>query len=74
MIIPRPTYTEPEERAEVRVGVSESESERIRRYLDVPNWTCPKCEAVMFGRVKACVYCREALKTHTPRPSTYLFD
>ena len=70
MIIPRPTYRE----APVDEGSSyDSPSiEWVRWYQSAADWKCGKCGAVMFGRVKYCVYCKVRLSTHTPRPDTYM--
>jgi hypothetical protein len=64
MLIPRPTQNEPEE-----PDVSElSSGAYIKWYLDVPNWKCNVCHAVMFGRMTYCVYCKVRLGKDTPRP------
>jgi hypothetical protein len=62
MLIPRPTYSEPE------IELPDKPDSRwIRWYLDCPSWKCVKCGAVMFGRMEYCVYCKMVLHTHTPR-------
>ncbi len=49
-----------------------SEHIRIKRFLDVPNWMCPACSSVNFGRNKKCAYCYGRRRTVTPRPSNYI--
>ena len=43
------------------------EDERIRRYLNVPNWICKECGTTVFGRCRTCAYCREKLGKVTER-------
>jgi uncharacterized OB-fold protein len=69
MIIPRPTYTEPAP-SDTPNGVTEGQAERIRQYMDCENWTCLKCGAVMFGRMKYCVYCKFKLNVLVLRGQT----
>jgi hypothetical protein len=69
MIIPRPTYTE--QAKELNDG---PDYDYVRWYISCKNWTCVKCGAVMFGRVKYCVYCKIRLGTHTARPTDYVED
>lgn len=45
-----------------------SDNNRIRAYLNCPNWKCVECGATMFGRCKFCVYCHFKYGKHTPRP------
>lgn len=49
------------------------ETRRIELYLDVKPWLCPECSGKMFGRVKACVFCKHR-GIHTPRPSNYRLE
>lgn len=46
-----------------------NEEERIRRYINVPNWICEECGTTVFGRCKTCAYCREKLGKVTERES-----
>lgn len=47
---------------------------RITLYLDVKPWKCSECGAVMFGRMKYCVYCKLRLGKDTPRPADFKFE
>ncbi len=67
MLIPIPTNEELQPQP-TPIGISRVETERIKRYMDCPDWKCGACGAVMFGRCKECVYCRVRLNTHTPKP------
>ena len=77
MLIPLPKYKEetadPKSEYTVHLtpGEIQKEMDRVRKYLDVPNWTCEKCGAVMFGRMEHCVYCKVRLSTLTPRPAHF---
>ena len=46
--------------------ISTDENERIRIFLDIPNWVCPKCRLTNFGRNKYCadLKCRYAPTTN----------
>ena len=61
MLIPRPTQSEPEE-------PELSGAAWIKWYLDVPNWQCVVCQAVMFGRMTYCVYCKVKFGKDIPKP------
>lgn len=50
------------------------ETRRIALYLDVKPWLCPECNGKMFGRVKACVFCKFRRGIHVPRPSNYRLE
>ncbi len=64
-------FEEPEE-SNPRV-VSKAEHNRITRFLDVPNWKCPECGAINFGRNKKCAYCFGRYQGKiTLRPSDYV--
>lgn len=65
MLIPRPTYKEPEPEPVVILGPSK---EFTDWYLNVPNWVCVECSATMFGRMIYCIYCKQRLGKDTPRP------
>jgi len=67
MIIPIPTQNEPEP-FESTVIV-DANYERIKKFLDVPDWKCTLCGAVMFGRMEYCINCKHTHKRHTPRPT-----
>jgi len=67
MRIPIPTNNESEE-VEDDGEIKPYVSEKFIAFWYVPDWTCPKCEAVMFGRMTYCIYCKQRLHTHTPRP------
>ena len=66
MLIPRPTHKEPEPEPVVITGPTKAFTDW---YLNVPNWTCKECSAVMFGRMKYCVYCKQRLGKETLRPA-----
>lgn len=66
MIIPIPTYTEPEE-----IHVPDTPSEKgdwIRWFLDCPHWKCDSCRITNFGRNKYCAN----TKCKQPRPTSYV--
>ena len=46
-----------------------TEDERIREYLNVPNWKCNECGTTVFGRCRTCPYCRERLGKITEGPA-----
>lgn len=68
MIIPPPRYEEPE--VPVIAVTEHKEAARIRAYLDVPNWKCSACGAIMFGRCKFCAYCKFKLGVDTWKEKT----
>ena len=67
MLIP-PPIGEPEKTVEEEIAAEEYE--RVRQYINCPNWKCPVCKGVMMGRVLNCVYCKFR-GVITPRPSSY---
>jgi hypothetical protein len=71
MLIPIPTHNEPD--LEQPQHKNDAERDRyIRWYMDCPSWKCDKCGAVMFGRMKYCVYCKLRLGVDTLRPTSYV--
>jgi len=71
MIIPRPTHKEEESEAANDTSIKPYITQRFLDFWNVPDWKC-QCGAVMFGRVKYCIYCKHRLNTHTPRPASYI--
>lgn len=71
MIIPPPTYNEPDEIEPIVIDSDEARYRWIRWYIDCPNWTC-FCGGVMMGRMKYCIHCKVKHGRHTPRPASYI--
>jgi rubredoxin len=44
---------------------------KTQLFLNVKNWKCPECGAVVFGRVLECVICKFMFHRITPRPAHY---
>jgi hypothetical protein len=66
VLIPRPKFEEPEP-----PKVTGPTKAFTDWYLNVPNWTCKECEAVMFGRMLYCIYCKQRLAKDTRRPDEW---
>lgn len=65
MIIPIPKYNE------LEIPSEDWTPEFALWFMDCPSWKCSKCGAVIFGRIKYCVYCKMVLHVDTPRPEDY---
>ena len=69
MIVPSPTYNEPELTPQQEADARHYA--KVIRIINMPTWKC-HCGAVMMGCVLYCIYCKNWRSQHTPRPSTYL--
>jgi hypothetical protein len=69
MIVPPPTYNEPELSPEQEADARQYAW--ITWFINLPTWKC-ECGAVMMGRMKYCIWCKNRLGRHTPRPDGYL--
>lgn len=71
-LIPIPIHQESDQQ-DYEAPRDNAERDRyIRWYINCPNWKCDKCGAVMFGRMKYCVYCKMRLGVETLRPTSYV--
>jgi len=69
MIIPPPTYNEPELSPEQELD--QKQYRWITWFINLPTWKC-HCGAVMMGRMRYCIYCKNKYGRHTPRPDSYV--
>jgi len=71
-----PPKNEPDELPEISLeeqgDIPYSEHIRIQRFLNVPNWMCPICGCVVFGRCLKCPICYGKRRTITLRPPTFI--
>jgi hypothetical protein len=67
MIIPIPKYEEPDPVVALYERYAPDMHERIRKFLDCPNWKCT-CGLTNFGRNKQCA----KWECKKPRPTDYI--
>jgi hypothetical protein len=44
---------------------------KIKLFMDCPDWKCPECACIVFGRCKECPYCKYKLGRITRRPEDW---